>query len=83
MKRPPRVKIGKITIRKAFLGLGGLSWLLSIMGAMTLDVTPLIGIGFIAVTLFHGIVLLAVYQRKPLDRRVVENNVATRSARPL
>ena len=83
MKRSPRLKMGKLTVRRAFLGLVVLSWLISIMGSMTFGVTALVGLSFVAVTLFHGIVLLSVYQRKPLDRRVVESNVDTRSIRPV
>ena len=77
----PKLKLGKMTPRKLFMGLGAVSWLLGLIGSTTLGVGFLMGLGFIVITLFHGIVILTVFRRKPLDRRIVESNVVLRPVR--
>ena len=81
---PPKMKklkIGKITTRKGFLFLGMMSWVLSMMGAVQLSASAVIGVGVVVTTAFHGFVLISVIRRKPLNRRITESNVASRSSR--
>ena len=79
--RPPKLNLGKMTIRKVFLGAGIVSWFLGLIGCTNLGFGPFMGLGLIVMTLFHGTVLLAVFRRKPLDRRIVESNVVLRPVR--
>ena len=76
--KPPKLNLGKMPPRKFFMGLGTVSWIIGVMGCMGLGTSILMGLGFIVITLFHGIVLLTVFRRKPLDRRIVESNVVLR-----
>jgi hypothetical protein len=73
-----RMDLGKMTPRKLFMGLGVVSWIIGLVGCTNLGVGFLMGLGLIVITVFHGIVLLAIFRRKPLDRRIVESNVVLR-----
>ena len=46
-----------------------------------LQATAIVGIAIVIVTIFHGLVIVSVIQRKPLNRRITEANVARRSNR--
>lgn len=81
---PPKIKklkLGKFTTRKGFLFLGMMSWVLSMVGSSMLQATAIVGIAIVIVTIFHGLVIVSVIQRKPLNRRITEANVARRSNR--
>jgi hypothetical protein len=51
------------------------------VGATQLQAGPVIGAGIVMVTAFHSLVIVSVIQRKPLNRRITEANVARRSDR--
>ena len=81
---PPKIKklkLGKFTTRKGFLFLGMMSWVLSMVGSSMLQATAIVGIAIVIVTVFHSLVIISVIQRKPLNRRITEANVARRSDR--
>ena len=73
--KQPKLKLGKMTIRKAFLTIGVISWIIGLMGCTKLGFGPVMGFGLIATTMFHGLILITVYRRKPLHRRIIERNV--------
>ena len=75
VQRQPKLKLGKMTIRKAFLAIGTISWVIGVMGCTKLGTGPIMGFGLIATTMFHGLILITVYRRKPLHRRIIERNV--------
>jgi hypothetical protein len=79
----PKLQLGKMTPRKLFMGVGVVSWILGVIGCTTLGVGFLMGLGFIVITLFHGTVILAVFRRKPLHRKIVESNVVLRPVRKI
>ena len=79
--KPPKLNLGKMTPRKFFMGLGAVSWILGVIGCTTLGAGFLMGIAFIVTTLFHGTVILSVFRRKPLHRKIVESNVVLRPVR--
>ena len=74
-RRPGKFSLGKMTIRKGFLTIGSISWIIALMGCTKLGSGPIMGFGLIATTLFHGLILITVYRRKPLHRRIIERNV--------
>jgi len=76
--KQPKLQLGKMTPRKAFMYLGVISWVLGVIGCTTLGVGFLMGLGLIVTTLFHGTVILSVFRRKPLHRKIVESNVASK-----
>ena len=76
--RPPKLNLGKMTIRKFFLGVGIASWFIGLIGCVNLGFGLFTGLGLIVITMFHGLILLTVFRRKPLDRRIVESNVVFR-----
>jgi len=75
LKSRRKLNLGKMTIRKAFLTIGTISWIIGLMGCTKLGTGPLMGFGLVVITLFHGTILLTVYRRKPLHRRIIERNV--------
>ena len=78
LSKQPKLKLGKMTPRKLFMGIGIVSWITGIIGCTTLGAGFLIGTAFIVTTLFHGTVILSVFRRKPLHRKIVESNVASK-----
>ena len=75
VRKQPKLKLGKMTIRKAFLTIGVISWIIGFMGCTKLGTGPIMGFGLIATTMFHGLILITVFRRKPLHRRIIERNV--------
>lgn len=75
------IKVKDLTPRKLFLGIGVASWIIGLIGCSQLGASFLIGLALITVTMFHGLVIVAVYFRKPLHRKIVESNVVTRPVR--
>ena len=76
--RKSRKQFKDLTPRKLFLGIGVASWIIGLVGCSQFGASFLIGLALIIITVFHGLVLLTVYRRKPLHRKIVESNVVTR-----